>query len=123
MDSLNKNDPSPNPNYYKKSCRGGVGAPPSACKRKAEDYPPRMESSSLMSWSPFVKFMVISSQDNRKVAAKSPFKINIELIRILGAEPHGVTKQRSGDLMVELRSKEQEKKYYWKMSRRFWTSL
>ena len=54
--------------------------------------------------------MVISSQDNRKVAAKSPFKINRELIRILGAEPHGVTKQRSGDLMVELRSKEQERK-------------
>ena len=54
--------------------------------------------------------MVISSQDNRKVAAKSPFKINRELVRILGAEPHGVTKQRSGDLMVELRSKEQERK-------------
>ena len=56
------------------------------------------------------KFMVISSQDNRKVAAKSPFKINKELIRILGVEPHGDPKQRSGDLMVELRSKDQEKK-------------
>ena len=33
-----------------------------------------------------------------------------ELVKILGAEPHGVTKQRSGDLMVELRSKEQERK-------------
>ena len=54
--------------------------------------------------------MVISSQENRKVAAKSPFKINRELVKILGAEPHGVTKQRSGDLMVELRSKEQERK-------------
>ena len=66
-----------------------------------------MGSSPLMSWSLFVKFMVISSQDNRKVAAKSPFKINRELIRILGAEPHGVTKQRSN----------------WKMFCRFWTSL
>ena len=45
-----------------------------------------------------------------KVAAKSPFKINRELVKILGAEPHGVTKQRYGDLMVELRSKEQERK-------------
>ena len=62
-----------------------------------------------MGWSPYVKFMVISSQDDRKVAAKSPFKINRELVRILGAEPHGVTKQRSGDLKVELRSKEQER--------------
>ena len=35
-------------------------------------------------------------------------KSNRELVKILGAEPHGVTKQRSGDLMVELRSKEQE---------------
>ena len=69
-----------------------------------------MGSSPLMSWSPFIKFMVMSSQDNQKVAAKSPFKINKELIRILGAQPHGVTKKRSGDLMVELRSKEQEKK-------------
>ena len=54
--------------------------------------------------------MVISSQDNRKVAAKSPFKIQRELVKILDAEPHRVTKQRSGDLMVELRSKEQERK-------------
>ena len=43
-------------------------------------------------------------------SAKSPFKINRELVKILGAEPHGVTKQRSGDLMVELHSKEQERK-------------
>ena len=69
-----------------------------------------MGSSPLMGWSPYVKFMVISSQDDRKVAAKSPFKINRELVKILGAESHGVTKQRSGDLMVELRSKEQERK-------------
>ena len=110
MDSLTKTGPSPIPNIYKKSCRGGAGAPPSACKRKAEDCPPLMGSSPLLSWSPFVKFMVISSQDNRKVAAKPPFKINRELIRILGAEPHEVTKQRSGDLMVQFRSKEQEKK-------------
>ena len=54
--------------------------------------------------------MVISSQDDRKVAAKSLFKINRELVKILGPEPHGVTKQCSGDLMVELRSKEQERK-------------
>ena len=33
-----------------------------------------------------------------------------ELVKILGAEPHGITKQPSGDLMVELRSKEQERK-------------
>ena len=110
MDSNNLNGPFPTPNICKKSCRGGAGAPPSACKRKAEDCPPLMGSSPLLGWSPFVKFMVISSQDNRKVAAKSPFKINRELIRILGAEPHGVTKQRSGDLMVELHSKEQERK-------------
>ena len=54
--------------------------------------------------------MVISSQDNRKVAAKSPFKIIRKLIQILGAVPHSVTKQRSGDLMVELRNKEHERK-------------
>ena len=80
-----------------------------ACKRKAEDFPPLMGSSPLMSWSSYVKCMVISSRDNRKVAAKSTFKINRELIRILGVEPHGVTKQRSGDLMVELRNKEHER--------------
>ena len=110
MDSNNLNGPFPTPNICKKSCRGGAGAPPSACKRKAEDCPPLMGSSPLLGWSPYVKFMVISSQENRKVAAKSPFKINRELVKILGAEPHGVTKQRSGDLMVELRSKEQERK-------------
>ena len=110
MDSSNINGPFPTPNISKKSCRGGAGAPPSACKRKAEDCPPLMGSSPLLGWSPYVKFMVISSQDERKVAAKSPFKINRELVKILGAEPHGVTKQRSGDLMVELRSKEQERK-------------
>ena len=98
------------PTIIKKSCRGGPDAPPSACKRKAEDCPPLMGSSPLMGWSPYIKFMVISSQDDRKVAAKSPFKINRELVKILGAEPHGVTKKRSGDLMVELRSKEQERK-------------
>ena len=63
-----------------------------------------------MSWSPYVKFMVISSQDNRKVAANSPFKITTELLRILGAEPHGVTDQRSGDFMGDLRNKEHERK-------------
>ena len=110
MDSINLNGPSPIPNNYKKSCRGGAGAPPSACKRKAEDCPPLMGPSPLLGWSPYIKFMVISSQDDRKVAAKSPFKINRELVKILGAEPHGVTKQRYGDLMVELRSKEQERK-------------
>ena len=110
MDSINKTGPSPIRNNYKKSSRGGAGAPRSACKRKAEDCPPLMGSSPLLGWSPYVKFMVISSQDNRKVAAKSPFKINRELVKILGAKPHGVTKQRSGDLMVELRSKEQERK-------------
>ena len=96
MDSNNINGPFPTPNICKKSCRGGAGAPPSACKRKAEDCPPLMGSSPLLGWSPYVKFMVISSQENRKVAAKSPFKINRELVKILGAEPHGVTKQRSG---------------------------
>ena len=110
MDSNTSIGPSPIPNNSKKSCRGGAGASPSACKRKAADFPPLMGSSPLLGWSPYVKYMVISSQDNRKVTAKSPFKINRELIRILGAEPHGVTKQRSGDLMVELRSKEQERK-------------
>ena len=110
MDSYNLNGPTPIPNKFKKSCRGGAGAPPSACKRKAEDFPPLMGSSPLMGWSPYVKFMVISSQDNRKVAAKSPFKIQREHVKILGAEPHGVTKQCSRELMVELRSKEQERK-------------
>ena len=102
MDSLTITGPSPIPNILKKPCRGGAGAPPSACKRKAEDCPPLMGSSPLMGWSPYVKFMVISSQDNRKVASKSSFKINREL---LGAEHHGVTKQRSDDLMVELHKK------------------
>ena len=110
MDSLDKTGPSPIPNKVKKSCRGGAGAPPSACKRKAVDFPPLMGSSPLMGWSPYIKFMVISSQVGQKVAAKSPFKIQRELVKILGAEPHSVTKQRSGELMVELRSKEQERK-------------
>ena len=88
MDSINLNGPSPIPNKVKKSCRGGAGAPPSACKRKAEDCPPLMGSSPLMGWSSYIKFMVISSQDDRKVAAKLPFKINPVLVKILGAEPH-----------------------------------
>ena len=108
MDSLTKTGPSPIPNIYKKSCRGGAGAPPSACKRKTEDFPPLMGSSPLLGLSPYVKYMVISSQENRKVAAKSPFKIQRELVKILGAEPLGVTRQCSGDRMVELRGKEQE---------------
>ena len=85
MDSINLNGPSPIPNKVKKSCRGGAGAPPSACKRKAEDFPPLMGSSPLMGWSPYIKFMVISSQDDQKVAAKSPFKIQRELVKILDA--------------------------------------
>ena len=84
MDSNNLNGPFPTPNICKKSCRGGAGAPPSACKRKAEDCPPLMGSSPLLGWSPYVKFMVISSQDERKVAAKSPFKINRELVKNSG---------------------------------------
>ena len=68
MDSKNLTGPSPIPNKSKKSYQGGAGAPPSAFKRKVEDYPPLMGSSPLLGWSPFVKFMVISSQDNRKVA-------------------------------------------------------
>ena len=86
MDSSNINGPFPTPDNFKKTCRGGAGAPPSACKRKAKDCPPLMGSSPLLGWSPYVKFMVISSQDNRKVAAKSPFKINRELVRILKLE-------------------------------------
>ena len=83
---------------------------PRHAERKAEDFPLFMGSSTLMSWSPYVKCMMIRSQDNRKVASKSPFKINRELIRILGAERPGVTKQRNGNLMVELRIKEHERK-------------
>ena len=49
---------------------------------------------------------MIKSTDNRKVDTKSIFKTSKELIRILGAEPHGVM----GDFMVELRNKDQEKK-------------
>ena len=48
MDSNNLNGPFPTPNICKKSCRGGAGAPPSACKRKAEDCPPLMGSSPLI---------------------------------------------------------------------------
>ena len=51
--------------------------------------------------------MVISSTDKQKVVAKSPFKINRELVRILS---HGVTKQRSGDLIEDLRYEDQMNK-------------
>ena len=48
--------------------------------------------------------MVISSKDAKdgRVADKSPFKINKELQRILGCEITGVTKLKSGDIMIEL---------------------
>ncbi|GFO20617.1 RNA-directed DNA polymerase from mobile element jockey, partial [Plakobranchus ocellatus] len=54
--------------------------------------------------------MVISSKGSAKVADRSPFKIHRELKSILGDETIEVTKLGSGDLMVELKSKDQAKK-------------
>ncbi|GFN92451.1 RNA-directed DNA polymerase from mobile element jockey [Plakobranchus ocellatus] len=54
--------------------------------------------------------MVISSKGSSKVADRSPFKTDRELKSILGDETIKVTKLGSGDLMVELKSKDQAKK-------------
>ena len=111
MGNKNKNGPAPYPNSVKKPCPGGAGAPSAASKRKAEGLQPLMETNPLASWSSYKKFMVISSTDpNKKAINQSPFKIHKELVRILGVEPHGVTKERSGDIMVELRSELQHLK-------------
>ncbi|GFO45336.1 RNA-directed DNA polymerase from mobile element jockey [Plakobranchus ocellatus] len=69
-----------------------------------------MSVSPFAGWSPFKKFMVISSKGSAKVADRSPFKIHRELKSILGDETIEVTNLGSGDLMVELKSNEQAQK-------------
>ncbi|GFO14913.1 hypothetical protein PoB_004141800 [Plakobranchus ocellatus] len=79
---------------------------PVASKRKAEDLPILMSVSPFLGWSPFKKFMVISSKRSAKVADRSPFKIYRKLKSILGDQ----IKPDSGDLMVELKLNDQAKK-------------
>ncbi|GFO34109.1 RNA-directed DNA polymerase from mobile element jockey [Plakobranchus ocellatus] len=107
----NPSDPSPHPDMAKKPCTEAArGAVSVASKRKAEDLPTLMSVSPFAGWSPFKKFMVISSKGSGKVADRSPFKIHRELKSILGDETIEVTKLGSGDLMVELKSNDQAKK-------------
>ncbi|GFO08400.1 RNA-directed DNA polymerase from mobile element jockey [Plakobranchus ocellatus] len=102
-------DPSLQPDVAKKPCTEAArGAASVASKRKAEDLPSLM--SPFAGWSPFKKFMVISSKGSAKVADRSPFKIHRELKSILGDVTIEVTKLGSGDLMVELKSNDQAKK-------------
>ncbi|GFN82299.1 retrovirus-related pol polyprotein from type-1 retrotransposable element r1 [Plakobranchus ocellatus] len=104
-------DPSPQPDVAKKPCTEAArGAASVASKRKAEDLPTLMSVSPFAGWSPFKKFIVISSKGSAKVADRSPFKIHRELKSILGDETIEVTKLGSGDLMVELKSNDQAKK-------------
>ncbi|GFO26973.1 RNA-directed DNA polymerase from mobile element jockey [Plakobranchus ocellatus] len=104
-------DPSPQPDVAKKPCTEAAhGAASVASKRKAEDLPTLMSVSPFSGWSPFKKFMVISSKGSANVADRSPFKIHRELKSILGDETIEVTKLGSGDLMVELNSNDQAKK-------------
>ncbi|GFO21225.1 RNA-directed DNA polymerase from mobile element jockey [Plakobranchus ocellatus] len=108
-----KNTPNPSslPDVAKKPCTEAArGAVSVASKRKAEDLPTLMSVSPFAGWSPFKKFMVISSKGSAKVADRSPFKIHRELKSILGDETIEVTKLGSGDLMVELKSNDQAKK-------------
>ncbi|GFN87446.1 RNA-directed DNA polymerase from mobile element jockey [Plakobranchus ocellatus] len=86
------------------------GAVSTASKKKAEDPTTLMSVSPFAGWSPFKKFMVISSRRSAKVANRSPFKIHKELKSILGDETIEVTKLGSGVLMVELKSNDQAKK-------------
>ncbi|GFO41938.1 RNA-directed DNA polymerase from mobile element jockey [Plakobranchus ocellatus] len=107
----NPSDPSPHPDMAKKPCTEAArGAVSVDSKRKAEDLPTLMSVSPFAGWSPFKKFMVISSKGSAKVADRSPFKIHRELKSILGDETIEVTKLGSGDLMVELKSNDQAKK-------------
>ncbi|GFO13713.1 RNA-directed DNA polymerase from mobile element jockey [Plakobranchus ocellatus] len=107
----NPSDPSPHPDMAKKPCTEAArGADSVASRRKAEDLPTLMSVSPFAGWSPFKKFMVISSKGSAKVADRSPFKIHRELKSILGDETIEVTKLGSGDLMVELKSNDQAKK-------------
>ncbi|GFO15002.1 hypothetical protein PoB_004150700 [Plakobranchus ocellatus] len=80
-------DPSPQPDIAKKPCteaaRGAVSA---ASKTKAEDLSTLMSVSPFSGWSPFKKFVVISSKGSAKVADRSPFKIHRELKSFLGDE-------------------------------------
>ncbi|GFO13719.1 ubiquitin-protein ligase e3b [Plakobranchus ocellatus] len=97
--------------FLKKPCTEAArGAVSVASKRKAEDLPTLTSASPFAGWSPFKKFMVISSKGSAKVADRSPFKIHRELKSILGDETIEVTKLGSGDLMVELKSNDQAKK-------------
>ncbi|GFO47650.1 hypothetical protein PoB_007415500 [Plakobranchus ocellatus] len=54
--------------------------------------------------------MVMRWKVSAKVADKSPFKIHKKLKSIQGDETIEVTKLRSGDLIVELKSNDQAKK-------------
>ncbi|GFO25211.1 hypothetical protein PoB_005171600 [Plakobranchus ocellatus] len=69
-----------------------------------------MNTSPFAGWSPFKKFVVISSRGSAKEADRTPFRIHRELKSILGDETIEVTKLGSGDLMVELKSNDQAKK-------------
>ncbi|GFO46816.1 hypothetical protein PoB_007332100 [Plakobranchus ocellatus] len=60
-----------------------------------------MSVSPFAGWSPFKKFMVISSKGSAKMADRSPFKIHRELNLILGDMTIEVTKLGNGDLMVK----------------------
>ncbi|GFO40538.1 NADP dehydrogenase [ubiquinone] iron-sulfur protein 8, mitochondrial [Plakobranchus ocellatus] len=81
----NPSDPSPQPDVAKKPCTEAArGAASVASKRKAEDLPTLMSVSPFSGWSPFKKFMAISSKGSAKVADTSPFKIHRELKSILG---------------------------------------
>ncbi|GFO04507.1 RNA-directed DNA polymerase from mobile element jockey [Plakobranchus ocellatus] len=107
----NPSDHSPQPDVAKKPCTEAArGAASVASKGKAEDLPTLMSVSPFAGWSPFKKFMVISSKGSAKVADRSPFKIHRELKSIQGDKTIEVTKLGSGDLMVELKSNDQAKK-------------
>ncbi|GFO04529.1 RNA-directed DNA polymerase from mobile element jockey [Plakobranchus ocellatus] len=66
--------------------------------------------SSFAGWSLFKKFMVISSKGFAKVADRSPCKVHKKMKSILGDETIEVTKLGSGDLIIELKSKDQATK-------------
>ena len=98
-------NPSPTPDLSKKACPEGAGEPSSKAnkgKRKAEPAPPVLVEPVRQNWSPF---LVISSTDKGKKAADlTVFVIYRHLKGAIGGEPKGVTKLRSGDLLVELSS-------------------
>ncbi|GFO37531.1 RNA-directed DNA polymerase from mobile element jockey [Plakobranchus ocellatus] len=104
-------DPSPQPDVAKKPCIVAARRAASvASKRKAEDLPTLMSTSTFAGWSPLKKIMVISSKGSAKVADRSPFKIHRKLRSILGDETIEVTKLGSGDFMAEPKSNDQAKR-------------